>query len=67
MKILQDLSNELNFEIELKQSALTEKEKALKEILIPADKNADLSELTKIFTGKNLDARKLREAWRRAK
>ncbi len=36
--------------------------------IIRVDPTADLSELSKVFTGKNLDAKKLREeAWRRKK
>ncbi len=44
------------------------RKKALEEITVPANKEADLSQLFEVFTGKNLDAKKLREEmWRTKK
>ncbi len=68
LRVLEDLSKSLDFDITLIDTGSIEEKEPFDDILVPADKNADLSALNQIFTGKNLDARKLREeAWRRAK
>lgn len=68
LKVLEDLSKSLDFDITLLDTGSAEEKELFDDILVPADKNADLSALNQVFNGKNLDARKLREeAWRRAK
>ncbi len=65
LKILRGLAKYFDFKI----SADSNKSKLVSVngvTIIPADKNADPSDLTKLFTGKNIDAVKLRnEAWQR--
>lgn len=65
LKILKALAEYLNFEIIEKK----DNEYSINGVtIIRGDPTADLSELRKVFTGKNLDAKKLREeAWRRKK
>lgn len=66
LKILKGLAKYLDFKVS--SSDKKKKEALLAEILVPRDKDADLKELNKVFTGKNLDAKKLRtEAWGRTK
>ncbi|MEX8548500.1 MAG: hypothetical protein V5804_12935 [Mucilaginibacter sp.] len=95
LKVLEDLSKTMNFEIETFNEENTERQKAIDAIAVQADKNADISqsvspnqksekeysingvtmiagdpsvditELIEVFTGLNLDAKKLREAWKR--
>lgn len=68
LRVLEDLSKSLDFDITLIDTGSAEEKEIFDDILVPADKNADLSALNQVFNGKNLDARKLREeAWRRAK
>ncbi len=65
LKILKGLAEYLDFKV---SSSATKKEISLDDILVPNDKNADLSKLNKVFTGKDLDAKKLREQlWRKTK
>ncbi|WP_413666236.1 hypothetical protein ACEN9X_16820 [Mucilaginibacter sp. Mucisp86] len=63
LKILKGLAKYFDFKI----SASTEKKKdSIDDILIPGNKRLDISELEKVFTGKDLDAKKLREdLWQR--
>jgi len=65
LKILKGLAKYFDFKI----FPSTEKKKeSLDDILIPGNKKLDISELEKVFTGKNLDAKKLREdLWQRKK
>lgn len=82
LKILKALAKYLDFK--MSSSATKKKEKSLDDILVPGEKakefsvngvtmipgdpSIDITELRKIFTEKNLDAKKLREeAWRRPK
>ncbi|HEY8929147.1 MAG TPA: hypothetical protein VIM55_08150 [Mucilaginibacter sp.] len=64
LKILKSLAKYLDFKVD------TEKRKPqplLDDILIPGNKSLDLPEMEKIFTGRNIDAKKLREeAWKRS-
>ena len=67
LKILKGLAKYFDFKVS------TNEDKDLKNSIngitfIPKDKNASLSELQKVFTGKNIDAAQLRkEAWQRNK
>lgn len=68
LKVLKALSEYLNFTV----SSTSEKKK--KEFVIngipaiPGDKSVDISEMQEIFSGKNIDAKKLRQkAWQRSK
>ncbi|CAN5422394.1 hypothetical protein BH09BAC6_BH09BAC6_04240 [soil metagenome] len=46
--------------------ARTNQKKSLNDILIPGSKTIDLTNLKELFTGTNIDAKKLREeAWKR--
>lgn len=65
LKILKGLAKYFDFKI----SSSKEQQKAsLDDILIPGDKTLDISSLSEIFTGKDLDAVKLRrDAWQRTK
>ncbi len=68
LKVLEELSKTMDFEIETFNQTSIERQRAIDEITVPADKEADLTQLFHVFTGKNLDAKKLREeAWRRLK
>lgn len=82
LKILKGLAEYFDFEIDsssskkkmLEDSAVPVEQKFDKEYsingvtIIPGDPSIDISELRKVFTDKNLDAKKLRkEAWRRPK
>ena len=63
LKILKGLAKYFDFKISAKK---TEPFKINGVTIIPADKNADTTDLTKLFTGKDIDAAKLRkEAWQR--
>lgn len=63
LKILKGLAKYFDFKI----SSSTEKKKSsIGDILIPGNKTLDISELEKVFTGKDLDAKKLRDdLWQR--
>ena len=65
LKMIKALAEYLDFEI------FTVKEKKAKingVTVIPADKSIDVSEMEAIFSGKNLDAKELRQkAWQRTK
>ena len=65
LKILKALAEYFDFQIIEKKDS----EYSVNGVtMIPGDRTADLSELRRIFSGKNLDAKKLREeAWRRKK
>lgn len=64
LKILKLLAKYLDFEIVPKN----EDNKINGVSFIPGDKTIDIQELSKIFTGKNLDAKQLRkDAWTRKK
>ncbi len=95
LKVLEDLSKTMDFEIELSNKENLERQKAIAAITVPGEKKAnisqsvspdqksekeysingvtltagdpsvDISELREVFTGLNLDAKKLREAWKR--
>lgn len=68
LKVLEDLSKTMNFEIETSNEEDVERQKAIAAITVPADKEADITQLFQVFTGKNLDAKKLRkELWRTKK
>jgi hypothetical protein len=63
LKILKELAKYFDFKISTKKS---EPFSINGVTIIPADKNVDTSDLTKLFTGKDIDAAKLRkEAWKR--
>lgn len=63
LKILKGLAKYFDFKISAKKS---EPFTINGVTIIPADKNVDTSDLTKLFTGKDIDAAKLRkEAWQR--
>ncbi len=65
LKVLKALAEYFDFEI-IEKKGNTYSVNGV--TMIPGDPTADLSELSKVFTGKNLDAKKLREeAWRRKK
>ena len=95
LKVLENLSKTMDFEIELSNEENSERQKAIDAItvpanteanisqsiapdqktekaysvngvtLIPGDPNVDITELREVFTSMNLDAKKLREAWKR--
>ncbi len=68
LKVLENLSKTMNFEIETSNEEDVERQKAIAAITVPADKEADITQLFQVFTGKNLDAKKLRkELWRTKK
>ncbi len=68
LKVLEGLAESLNFEITNLDAITLKRKKALEEITVPANKEADLSQLFEVFTGKNLDAKTLREQlWRTKK
>jgi len=63
LKILKGLAKYFDFKI---SSPKEKQKKSLDDILIAGDKSLDISSLTEIFTGKNLDAGELRkEMWKR--
>ena len=63
LKILKSLAKYFDFKISAKKS---EPFTLNGVTIIPADKNVDTSDLTKLFTDKDIDAAKLRkEAWQR--
>ena len=65
LKILKALAEYFDFEISEPKETGFEINGVL---FIPGDKSADISELGKIFSGKNLDAAELRKkAWQRGK
>ena len=65
LKMIKALAEYLDFEI------FTVKEKKVKIngiTIIPADKSVDTSEMEALFSGRNLDAKELRQkAWQRTK
>lgn len=63
LKILKGLAKYFDFKVSTSKS----KSDAVNGVtIIPADKDIDLSDLTNLFTGKDIDAAKLRkEAWQR--
>ncbi|OOQ58053.1 hypothetical protein [Mucilaginibacter pedocola] len=64
LKILKGLAKYFDFKINVRSKEST----LLDDILVPADKSADISELRSVFTGKDIDAKKLREQlWQRKK
>ncbi len=68
LKVLEDLAKSMNFEIETSNEENSERQKAIAAITVPANKEADITQLFQVFTGKNLDAKKLREElWRTKK
>jgi hypothetical protein len=63
LKILKGLAKYFDFKI---SSPKEKQKKSLDDILIAGDKSLDISSLTEIFSGKNLDASELRkEMWKR--
>jgi len=63
LKILRGLAKYFDFKVSAKK---TEEISINGVTIIPADKSIDASDLTELFTAKNLDAAKLRkEAWQR--
>jgi hypothetical protein len=63
LKILKSLAKYLDFKVTPDNS-----KKNLDNIFIPGDKSLSISELEEVFTGKGIDAKKLREyAWKRGK
>ncbi|MFC0517014.1 hypothetical protein ACFFGT_22585 [Mucilaginibacter angelicae] len=65
LKILKGLAKYFDFKI---SPSSAKKETPLNDILIPGNKKLDVSELKKVFTGKDLDAKKLRnDLWQRNK
>lgn len=65
LKILKGLAEYFDFKI---TPDVKEKKSSVDDILIPGNKKLDISELDKVFTGKNLDAKKLRnDLWQRNK
>lgn len=68
LKVLEALAEPLAFEIVISELEDVSRQKAVDAITVPADKETDLSQLFEVFTGKNLDAKKLRqEMWRTKK
>ncbi|RYY06917.1 MAG: hypothetical protein EOP43_04845 [Sphingobacteriaceae bacterium] len=81
LKVLEALAEPLAFEINfssdeklLEEISASSDQKSRKEYfingvtIVPGDPAADITELRKVFSGKNIDAKKLREeAWRRPK
>ena len=64
LKMLKGLAKYFDFKI----TSNVEAKKSLDDILIPGNKKLDISQIDKVFTGKNLDAKKLRsESWQRNK
>lgn len=64
LKVLKGLAKYFDFKVSNK----SKENKSFDDILIPGDKNADISALHSVFTGKNIDAKKLRsELWQRKK
>jgi hypothetical protein len=63
LKILKGLAKYFDFKVTPKKSELFSINGVT---IIPADKDVDTSDLTKLFSGKDIDAAKLRkEAWQR--
>jgi hypothetical protein len=63
LKILKSLAKYLDFKV-----ASDNGKKNLDDIFIPGDESLSISELAEVFTGKGIDAKKLREdAWKRSK
>ena len=61
LKILKGLAKYFDFKVSETKNA-----ESLRDILIKGDKNLSITELEEIFTGSNIDAKKLRqEAWKR--
>lgn len=67
LKVLEELSVSMNFKIANPDVKKTDRQKAIDAITVPANSKADIAELSKTITGMNLDAKKLRDAWRRPK
>ena len=63
LKILKGLAKYFDFKV---SSPKEKQKKSLDDILIAGDKSLDISSLTEILSGKNLDASELRkEMWKR--
>jgi len=63
LKILKGLAKYFDFKI---SPSKEKQKKSLDDILIAGDKSLDISSLSEIFTGKNLEAVELRkEMWKR--
>ncbi len=68
LKVLEVLAEPLAFEIVISELEDVSRQKAVDAITVPADKEADITQLFQAFTGKNLDAKTLREQlWRTKK
>jgi len=66
LMLLKDLAKYFDFVISIPQKKTTKTINGV--TIIPGDNSIDTSELTKIFTEKNIDTKKLRqEAWQRRK
>ena len=69
LEALQDFAKYFDYEISLHESGKNEKQTTLNGVtIISGDSSVDTSELTRIFTGKNINALELRKAaWQRTK
>ena len=69
LKVLKALSGYLNFTFSAAPKKNDKKELLINGVpAISGDNSIDISEMEKIFTGRNIDAKKLREkAWQRSK
>ena len=68
LEALQDFAKYFDYEISLPECAKKEKQTTLNGVtIISGDSSVDTSELSEIFTGKNINASELRKAaWQRA-
>jgi hypothetical protein len=72
LKILKDIAEYFDFSISVAESSEPGRSKKLEQIngvaYTPGDNSVNITELSKIFTGKNLDAKQLRSReWQRKK
>lgn len=69
LEALRDFAKYFDYEISSPDSDKKEKQMDLNGVtIIPADSSVDITELTEILTGKNINAAELRnEAWQRRK
>jgi hypothetical protein len=66
LKLLKELSEYLDFSFSQPRKSKNQTINGV--TIIPGDKSADVSNMGKVFTGRNIDAKKLRQAaWRRSK
>lgn len=66
LKILKDLAKYFDFVVLTPKEGKKETETINGVTIIPGDRSVDMSELTKIFSGRNLDAKELRKrGWER--